>query len=423
MKNLKKGCIALAAVMALGVNVEAGTLAEALTNGKFNGEIRSTTVLSSYTDAAEASINNNAKSSSIGLQLNYESGEFHGFNVGLGFQTAHDLDIHAKEISQTGPKGEDEPRATVSGSNMYVGYLGYTNANTNIKVGKQIIMTTLMANSNTFPLRDSFQGLSITNKDLPQTEIRFYAIKDWYERYHADVGNSRVTHFDKPLYSLFVKNNSIDRLTLEAQYMATNSSVATNDSPISIADGYSTYYGAFNYKLPISFPVSVGAFYAGASFDIVGEDDAKFYGVKAGAPLPYLGYVKLAYTTVTDDNSFPGALGHVPNFFKYNGGQMFTDNIYAGLDAISLLVIPKLGIPRVKTLFSYAKYSQSDVGIAKSGHDMDGASELQADVRYEFGGALKGLSARLQLAFIDYDDNSVSDDKLTTSRIYLSYKF
>lgn len=399
------------------------TLADSLSNGKISGEFRSTTVLSSYTQAGEASINNNAKASSIGLQLNYESADFYGFNIGIGFQTAHDLDLQESDITSSGPKGEDEPRTTVSGSSLYVAYLGYTKDNTNIKIGKQRIVTPLITISNTFPLVDSFNGLSITNKDLPDTELRFYALKDWYQRYDAEGSSTGVTHFKDPLYSLYIKNKSIKDVTLEGQYMTTTNDAATNDSPISVSDGYSTYFASFDYKLPIDFPLSIGSFYSGASYDTAGEPDATFFGFKMGAPLPYLGYVKLAYTSVTDDNSFPGALGHTPNFFKYNGGQMFTDNYFAGLDAASILVIPKININGLKTMFSYASYSQSAAGITKSGHDMDGASELQADIRYSFGGAFKGLSTRLQLAYIDYDDNTVSDDKLTTSRIYLSYKF
>ena len=409
-------------VAALCISANAQSLQDSLKDGTFNGEIRSTTVLSSTVAPAaysEAGINNNAKSSSIGIQLNYTSAPFYGFNVGLGFQAAHDLGLH--DDSNPSPvSGEKEPRTAVSGANMYVGYLGYTKGATNVKVGKQIIMTTLMANSNTFALRDSFNGISISNKDIPNTQVEFYAIKDWYERYHADVGNTRVTHFDKPLYSLFVKNKSFDNLSLEGQYLTTSSKVANNDKPVGVSGGYSTYYGAFDYKLPISHPVSIGAFYAGANFDN-GDANAKFIGAKVGSPLPYLGYVKLAYTTVSDKNNFPGALGHVPNFFKYNGGQMFTDNIFAGMNSTSLLVIPKL-IPGVKTLFSYAKYSQSAAGQTVSNHNLDGASEIQADFRYKFKGALKGLSARLQLALIDYDLGT-DDDKLTTSRIYLNFKF
>ncbi len=430
MKNIKKNCIVIATLSIIGMSVNAQTLVEALTNGKFNAEIRSTTVLSSSTDAKEASINNNAKASSIGLQFNYKSADLNGFNIGLGFQTAHDLNLHEKEISKTGPKGEDEPRTTVSRTNMYVGYLGYNRGTTNIKVGRQIIMTPLMANSNTFPLRDSFHGLSIINKDLPKTELKLFAIKDWYERYHAEDGNSRVTHFEKPLYSLYVKNSSIERLTLEGQYLSTTSEIATNDTPLTIDGGYSTYYGAFDYKLPTSHPLSLGAFYAGAKYDKAHEDSTNFYGVKIGTKLPYLGVVKLAYTEVDDNNNFPGALGHVPHFFKYNGGEMFTDNFFAGLSATSILVIPNFKIPGVKTLFSYALYSQSNKGIENSSsfsttgtHNMDGASELQVDIRYQFSGRLKGFSTRLQLAYIDYDNESVKDDDLITSRIYLSYKF
>lgn len=423
MKNLRKSCLALAAVSALGISANATSLQESLSGGKLSGEIRSFSIFANKTDTVESSLYNNTKASAIALQLNYETADFHGFKAQVGFQSGHDFHIGEDAGPPLGPNAsEDEPRATAQGTNLYLANLSYTAGNTVAKFGRQLITTPLIVGSNVHPLRDSFYALSVVNKDLPQTEVEFYAIKEWYQRYTAEFGSSRATHFDDPVYSLHAKNKSIPGLTLEGQYMTTDDAGPNGDAPINITGGYSTYFGSFDYKLPTSHFIIVGGLYAGATFDNNAEDDATMYGLKVGTKIGST-FVKLAYTSVDDDNDFPGALGHTPNFFKYNGGQMFTDNIYAGTDAVSLLVIPNFGIKGVKTLFSYASYSQSDTGKAISGHDMDGASELQADLRYEFSGAFKGLSARLQTAFIDYDDESVQEDELTVTRIYLNYKF
>lgn len=432
MKNLRKSCLSLAVVGALGISANAMSLQESLTNGKVSGEIRSVTVMSSHTESSEGGPNNNANTSAIGLQLNYETADFNGFKAQVGFQTAHNLDLDDGDYTPTnGFSGEKEGRAAAEGSNLYLANISYATGNTNIKVGKQLISTTLMSGSNTFPLRDSFNGVSIVNKDIPKTEVKFFVIKDWYERYHAEVGNSRATHFSKPTYSLYVKNNSIDNLTLEGQYLAVTDEIGNpTDAPVMTTDKYSTYYGAFTYKLPISTPLSIGSFYAGAKYDntnpaggAITEGDAKMYGVKLGGKIFNTGF-KLAYTKVGNEKDFIGNLGHVPNFFKYNGGQMNTDNFFAGMSSISAMVIPKL-IPSVFTLFAYSRYSQTDEGIANGtrGHNMDGASEIQADLRYKFTGAFKGLSTRLQVSQIDFDDERVNDDKLTTARLYLNYKF
>lgn len=421
MRILSTSCVALAAVSVLGVSVNASTLQEALKGGSVNGEVRSTTVYSTDVSSAaysEAVINNNANSGAIGLQLNYESGDYHGFKANVGFQSATDLDIDDKSDSSP-VTGENEPRSTVEGASMYVANIQYNTAKTTIKAGKQIIMTPLIANSNTFTLRDSFNAISVDSKDIENTNIKFYAIRDWYERYHIE-DSSRITHFEDPAYSFYVKSQATKELTLEAQILAVTDSVgAPTEAPVKMYDEYSTYFLTGTYKLPTATPLSVGAYYAGASYDQSGEEDTNMVGLKLGGKAFNTGF-KVAYTKVDDDNNFAGALGHVPHFFKYNGGQMFTDYIYAGMTSTSLLLVPDFGIAGFKALLSYSAYSQSDAGQTVSGHDMDGASEIQADLRYNFG---NGFSTRYQIAMIDYDVASASDSELTTSRLYLNYKF
>jgi imipenem/basic amino acid-specific outer membrane pore len=101
---------------------------------------------------------------------------------------------------------------------------------------------------------------------------------------------------------------------------------------------------------------------------------------------------------------------------------MFTDNFYAGQSSTSLMLIPKL-IPDVFTLFAISKYSQTEQGKINTsrGADMDGAVEIMADLKYNL---TKELTARLQVAEIDFDSEKANtDDKMTIGKLYLTYSF
>jgi imipenem/basic amino acid-specific outer membrane pore len=399
--------ISFITLITLGTYANATTLQEALVTGKTSGEIRSLTALASHTDATPriTTTTNNAKASGIALQLNYQTADFNGFKAETGFQVGHDFRI--------ADANEDESRVTVTGTNLYLANISYAVNKTEVKVGRQLITTPLVAGSNVHPLRDSFQAISVVNEDIPDTIIKAYAINEWYTRNTAEFGNSSAVHFDRPSYSLYAKNNSVEGLSLEGQYLKVNldDGQSNSDGPVLVMGAYSTYYGAFDYKLPTSLPLSFGAFKAGASFDD-GSADADFYGVKIGTKIANTA-IKLAYTSVSEDNSFPGCFGHVPNLFKYNGGQMYTYNVYAGTDATSILLIPNFGVEGLQTLFSYASYTNSN-----SASIYDGASELQADIRYKLS---KDLTARWQGALIS--SNNAGDDNWAVSRLYLNYKF
>lgn len=432
MKKLRKTCFALAAISALGITANATSLSEALSDGKVSGEIRSVTVMSSYTDETEAGPYNNANSSAIALQLNYETADYKGFKSQIGFQTAHSFDLEESSDAADAPNfyNERESRVTQEGSNLYLANISYATGNTEAKVGRQLISTPLMSFSNVNPLVDTYNGLSIINKDISNTEIKFYVLKDWIERY-STTDSSRITHWQKPTVSLYVKNNSVENLTLEGQYLGVRDDEGNPyDAPVATNDAYKVYYGAFDYKLPVGMPLSIGSFYAVADYDstvstgapkLLDKNDTDMYGVKLGGKISETVF-KIAYTKVGDDGDFIGNLGHVPNFFKYNGGQMFTDNFFAGVSSTSLMVIPKL-IPGVGTLFAVSKYSQTESGKTNTsrGANMDGAIEIMADLKYNF---TKELSTRLQLAQVDFDSTTPDvDDKLTIGKLYLTYKF
>ncbi len=434
---MKLRILSLMAVLALNSQIIASdSLAEALTNGKVSGEARLFTEMASDVNSTLVGPFRNANSSAIALQLNYTTGAFYGFKVNVGFQHGHSFNIEndsgVVSSGQNGFATENDGRITQDGSMLYIANLQYNIAQTEFKVGRQGIVTPLIAVSNANPMKDTFEALSVVSKDLSNTEIRFYGIQKWIERYSA-TDETRKTSFDDPTLSLYVKNTSIPNLTLEGQYLAVRDDIGNpRNSPRATNDSYSTYFVQGNYKLPVDMPLSIGAYYAGTDYDGAvaigatnettngGKEKTSLYGVKLGGKVFDTAF-KLAYTKVSDDNSFLGALGHTPHFFKYNGGQMFTDNIYAGQSSISAMLIPKL-IPGVFSLFAYSHYSQTDEGQAVSGVDMDGASEIQADLRYKIA---KELSARLQLSHIKLDDNNASgnDDTMNIAKLYLTYKF
>lgn len=440
MRNLRKTCLALAAISALGITLNATTLQEAVSGGKVSGAIRSVTVMSSYSDNTEAGPYNNANSSAVALQLNYKTADFKGFKAEVGFQAGHSLDLEDSSAAADAPKfyNERESRVTQEGSNLYLANISYAIQNTEAKVGRQLISTPLMSYSDANPMVDTFNGLSVVNKDLSNTEIKLYVLKDWVERYSADPstadrakGDDRITHWSKPTVSLYVKNTSIQSLTLEGQYLGVRDDEGNpNDAPVATNGSYKVYYGAFDYKLPVGMPLSIGSFYTVADYDstvstgapkLLDKNDTDMYGVKLGGKIGDTGF-KVAYTKVGDDGDFIGNLGHVPNLFKYNGGQMFTDNFFAGVSSTSLMVIPKL-IPDVFTLFAISKYSQTEAGKLNTsrGANMDGAIEVMADLKYNF---TKELAGRLQVAEIDFDSEKANtDDKMTIGKLYLTYSF
>ena len=69
---------------------------------------------------------------------------------------------------------------------------------------------------------------------------------------------------------------------------------------------------------------------------------------------------------------------------------------YAGLESLSLTTgydFKNAGVKGLTTCLMYTSFKQSDEGMVagKNARDMDGADEIDLDVKYAFPGVLKGL--------------------------------
>jgi hypothetical protein len=451
--NMKLAKLSMVAVAVLGLGghmFAADTLEDAFKNGKVTGDLRFVYTGGSNSDAVtQTAPVNNVSDGSIAAELRYVTDSFYNFKLGLGFQSAHDLGFQKRNAtSPTDFTSKDDERNSVSTTLLSEAYVQYNFLKSNIMVGRQKIKTPLIMTSTAFALEDSFDAAVLTINEIPDTMVKLMYIQAWQMRYGGDARKNAAgvttptqadDHFDKGIYSIFFKNKSITGLTLDGQYLKSNENTMLFDAPVFIgAGGYDQYYLQAEYKLPISFPISLAMTYAAADYDtgvkaapvptlpFVGGDKAELYGFKVATEISGV-KLNLAYTTMDDEANFPGTFGHVPDAVAYT--DMLTNNaIFAGVDAYSIEAIYGFGIPGFNAGLKYARYTQSAKGVINSGNmNLDGADEINIDLTYAFSGALKGFSTRLWAGYGTYDHPlgvvSTKDDDFLYGRFYLNYKF
>lgn len=413
--------LSIAAILGLcSTALGADTLQDAFKNGKFSGIVNLMHTNGNDTDVAAAKASDNRYDASIGMRISYVTDSFYSFKLGIGFESAHDLGIHNYDGSS-----EDDARNTISATILQQAYLQYNFMKSNIKVGRQIISTPLLSTSKVFPMEDYFDGITITTKDIPDTLLMLMYVKEWGKRFGSD-SNGMVaqenTHYPDGLYSIYVKNSSINGLTLDGQFLTNNKKGNNGDPAVSVVDGYKTYFAQALYKLPIAYPLSLGALYGGANFDtpVKGKDSTTFYGAKVESKIGEVALM-LGYTKVSDDADFPGTLGHAPDKVMYTNGLINKAN-YAGLEAVALEGKYNFGIKELDAALKLIYFDQSDNGLKRSVIKIGEAKEANLDIKYEFSGILKGFSTRANMGYAKYNQN-VSKDYNTYSQLYLTYKF
>lgn len=420
MKKMSKTYLAVAIASICSTNLYAASFTDSLKNGTFTGEIRNVLALSSEVDggsAAIAGVGNNSHVGSTALAVKYETAPFSGLKFGVAFQHGQDWNIHEEDTT------EDDSRVSITSTNVQQAYIDYSfdkdTTATSLRLGRQLIVSPLLMNSGAFPLRDSFDAVVLTNKDLPDTTLKLMYVDKWNMRY-GDDSNGSVTQTDKDfennLISLYLNNNSIGGLNIEGQWLINDNDTAAGDPPtnVNVGDSYQTGFLGLTYKIPDTSWV-IGTKVLTADYD--SKPDTGYWGVKAQTKLgDYT--VKLAYTDVDDTANFPGTLGHVPMFRAYH--QTITNEYFAGQKTTSLEVKSGLGITGLSTGLTYAMWSQNSTGMTNSGKNLDGGSELALDMRYK-SQTIKGLATRIQLSQMDYDQSG--EDDQTYLRATLNYSF
>lgn len=371
------------------------TLADAFTNGKIKGEIKSVYSSSNFLGKAKSD-----DITTVGGSLGYLTGDFYGFRTGATLQVSH-------VITDDNNNNVFKDDLDASGAVLSEAYLDYKLANTSAKAGRQFVYTPLVSTaidgkSSERLIKDSFEAYLLTNTDIPDTTI----VAGYVDKYQAqaNAGDLKFDQYKDGAYTFYIKNNSIENLELQAQYLNVNA-IATNKDMEDI-------YLQADYKIGNQ---TVSAQYLATNNEL--DDDGQLFGLKATGPLGIsnLGYV-VAFNSSTKDGdvNLGAGAGTTDTAFTampVNGGgvpsRANTDTLVGGI------VIPILDV----TTVAYAGNSWSNGGLGD-------VSAVGAIAIYPF---YKNFLLKANYEYVEVENTilaaGIVDGNTDVTRVYLTYKF
>lgn len=415
---MKYAHLSLAAVLVAGFTSSvfaADTLADAFKNGQVKGELRawyfdknqetlSTTTWTVSKDTARTGDIFNT----VAI-LNYVTDTFYGFNLGATFQAsaAPFVDAEGKTAYADDMWG--------SGSVLSEAYLGYSIGKTDAKIGRQYISTPVVNGSGSRIVKESFEGATIVNTDIPATTIMTGFIDKFQGRTSSGMGqtagdaptfekraiflgvSASTTYLFDDAYTVAVINKSIPNLILTGQYAWAGDVKVTNTKDVNM------YYTEANYVLPMNgFKLGFDLNYRGSNTDLIsgsGANAISFDGTQTAgrisiSELAGFGLAFTAATTSKDDAVISG-IGNGTSSYTATLVKASSPSLRANTDSYRVDLtydFSKLGITGLKSILQYAEANQDRVKSATTSADY---TSYAAGVSYDVP-ALKGLSLELQ---------------------------
>ncbi len=383
MKKIAK--LSLAACLTLSTASYADTLEGAFANSKVKGELKAQYFgVEPFSDGKEDSI------LVVGGNLNFLTGSYYGFSAGLTFQASHVVDINTENANNFAATMD------ASGAVMSESYLQYTLANSSVKVGRQYISTKLIAGSGSRMIKQSFEGITFVNKDIPDTTLGLAYVSKYQNRTDGNGNPGEFNKFEDGALTIHAQNNSVENLTLKAQYLDVNAINTNNDkNALYLEAGY-------DFKI-----FNVATQYIDTSD---GNVDGSMFGLKASGNI---GMVNLTgiYTTTGDDGRVYGGVGSGadPSFAAlplHGGGVTYTK------DTDTMVGILATNLAGVTLVGYYGEVHAGDKSLPYGQIDAFGGF-----VQYALN---KNFSAKIMYESADFDKFK-NDDNIF--RIYTSYKF
>lgn len=396
---MKLARLSLAAIAVVGLtssSFAADTLADAFKNGKITGELkafyfdRDTGVDVASVGAGDTSI------FVTGVMLNYVTDSLMGFKFGTTVQ------------SSSAPFASDDAKDVFvkdmygSGAVLSEAYLEYTFAKTTAKIGRQFISSPLVASSGSRVIKDSFEGATLINTDLPNTTLGFGYVDKWQARTNQgwapkSTGMADFKQVGDGAYTLFAINKSIPGLMLSGAWAGIEEFSAGED-----LDLY-RFEARYDGKAT-DFTYNLGAQYFSTQYSGVTKD-ANGYALKAGVGVGSIdAYV--AYSKISDDGKVKYGLGYGADTL-YTQSPIISDNYEPDTEAYAIDV-------------AYKFNADAKIGVDYTQTDDPARGDLSYSAvygSYAFSGALKGLSVLVQYEKEGKDGN---DEEL---RVKTSYKF
>ena len=262
-----------------------GSFGDALKHGKYSANMRLFYMDRSFDE--DKTGKPDTKALTFGGIMKYESGDYRGFKFGLAYYGSH-------KVGNFFDREEGRGTSLLQSNGDDIAFLGeaylqYTLDNTLFKVGRQRLSTPLMQDHDLRLLPSTYEAVIIRNTDLPDTMVELGYVK----RYSGFT--SKLSGFDDQdtkwgkdgLASIYLKNKSIENLTLRGQYIKALSDTDNTGATVAISD---YKYADLKYALPVGTGTYIKAQYGGNSYN--NADDSTLVGAKAGTTL--FGMVDLA---------------------------------------------------------------------------------------------------------------------------------
>lgn len=413
---MKLAKLSLAAVLVAGFTASsfaAETLADAFKNGNVSGELKTW-----YFEKDSTNSHGNVDIINAGITLGYITDSLYGFRMGMTMQS------NVAPFASADAKEDYKNHQYGSGAVLSEAYLGYMIGKTDLKIGRQFIASPLINGSGSRFIKESFEGATIQNTDIPATTL----LAGYVSKFQGRTSNVSTTgaipldntatigdaaSFEKAVpfngtsvggstnpvsfdgaYTLLAINKSITNVTLTGQYALVKNVAALDDITL--------YYTEANYLIPLN------GFKLGF--------DANFRGAKTGSALDYLelegnyvaGRISISELagfgasfavgrTSTTDTVISG-LGNGPTSYTstmvYGTSKRMMPNTDSYLFAASY-DFSKLDIVGLTGLLHYGLTNQdaySQQGVAKATTDY---TNIAAGLTYVVP-TLKGLTTSLQ---------------------------
>lgn len=439
--------LSLVAAMVLGFSgsvYAADTLADAFKNGQVNGEIKAW-----YWDKTQdGTTQHNENMTNFAIELGYVTDSLYGFKAGVTFQG------NATPFAEANAKTMYVNEEYASGSVLSEAYLTYTSGKTDVKVGRQYVNTPIISGNYARIFKESFEGASINNTDLPQTSVFAHYIEKFQGRTSNVSGDGAgdAPEFSKKvvlggagqtsfafddIYGLGFINTSIPNVKLTAQY------VQTTDVKLSATkkDDISLYYTEANYLLPMnSFKLGFDVNYRGSKTG-TNLDSYNYEGTMLGlraslAELSGFG-AAIAYTTVSDKDAVLLGLGNGPvsyTMLPIRGPFLYT--CLSGMDSYLFELsydFSQMGVSGLKGTAQYVTTKQDAPSVATGISPSNTAAGAHADYEGYAGiltyavPALKGLTTQLIYVTVEKEATSAAHvvTKADTDELWFkaNYKF
>ncbi|WP_170000312.1 OprD family outer membrane porin [Campylobacter sp. RM9328] len=467
---MKLGKLSLVAAVALGCLASANAadnLAEALSNGKLSATLKAT--YADHTEKEGTADQNNENIFGVGVELGYVTDSLYGFRIGLTGQ-GWGSPFHVENKS----KSMYNKEWWANGFVLSEAYLGYAVGKTDIKAGRQYVVTPLVAGNYTRAFKEAFEGVTITNKDIPDTSLW----AGWFYKFqgrssvamgskidagktHANDTTGRAPVFKDrvilgnltgpntvkfdDIYSASIVNKSLPGLTLTGAYAAVTD-VELYPTTVAKNGDIDLYLAEANYVLPVAdllklkFDLQWKGSRADGSLDAANVNlDGDMLGVRVGVSDFYGFGASYAYTTVSDDDAVILGVGNGPGSYTampIRGPFVYTG--FAGMDTHKFILnydFSTIGVKGLKTALHYVTGEQDRLSKNTHGGNAFGktageAAEIDGwaiQASYDIP-SVKGLQASVTYTDLDRKATNVLGNKAHDFGdkefwLQLSYKF